>query len=212
MPTSDTPTISNDSLETLTKILDNLLPQTQCRQCGTEGCLAYARAMARGEAPINRCAPGGQAGINRIATFLGIPAPTLDPEYGQEMPFAVARIRAEHCIGCSWCIKVCPTDAIAGAPKHLHGVLEQACTGCALCLPACPMDCIDMVEVNKPWTLGDAHRARGLYHEREARREKRRQRDQARLAALSQASRGKKTSSLIANIMAKAKIANQTSG
>ncbi|WP_339733890.1 (Fe-S)-binding protein, partial [Neisseria gonorrhoeae] len=28
--------------------LDRLLPQTQCRECGYEGCLPYARAMLRG--------------------------------------------------------------------------------------------------------------------------------------------------------------------
>ena len=141
--------------------IDDLLPQTQCRQCGYDGCLAYARAILEEGAAINRCAPGGAEGIARLAAATGRPVVPLDPEYGREVPFAVARIRARDCIGCAWCIRVCPTDAIAGSPKHLHGIVEERCTGCALCLPACPMDAIDMVENGRTWTLEDAHRARG---------------------------------------------------
>ena len=33
----------------LTERLDRLLPQTQCGQCGYDGCRPYAQAMARGE-------------------------------------------------------------------------------------------------------------------------------------------------------------------
>lgn len=43
--------------------IDDLLPQTQCRQCGCDGCLAYARAILEEGAAINRCAPGGAEGI-----------------------------------------------------------------------------------------------------------------------------------------------------
>ena len=102
--------------------IDDLLPQTQCRQCGCDGCLAYARAILEEGAAINRCAPGGAEGIARLAAATGRPVVPLDPEYGREVPFAVARIRARDCIGCAWCIRVCPTDASAGSPKHLHGL------------------------------------------------------------------------------------------
>ena len=122
--------------------IDDLLPQTECRQCGFDGCAAYAQAVADGLAPINRCAPGGARGIAELAKATGLPFVALDPEYGTEMPFARAQIRAEECIGCSWCVRACPTDAIGGSPKHLHAVLEARCTGCSLCAPACPMDCI----------------------------------------------------------------------
>ena len=129
--------------------IDDLLPQTECRQCGFDGCAAYAQAVADGLAPINRCAPGGARGIAELAKATGLPVVALDPEYGTEMPFARAQIRAEECIGCSWCVRACPTDAIGGSPKHLHAVLEARCTGCSLCAPACPMDCIDFVEVGR---------------------------------------------------------------
>jgi electron transport complex protein RnfB len=49
------------------------------------------------------------------------------------------------CIGCTLCIQACPVDAILGASKQMHTVIESECTGCDLCLPPCPVDCIDMV-------------------------------------------------------------------
>ena len=112
--------------------IDDLLPQTECRQCGFDGCAAYAQAVADGLAPINRCAPGGARGIAELAKATGLPVVALDPEYGTEMPFARAQIRAEECIGCSWCVRACPTDAIGGSPKHLHAVLEARCTAWTL--------------------------------------------------------------------------------
>src|SRR5690606_40503743 len=39
----------------LVERLDRLLPQTQCGQCGFDGCRPYAEAMVRGEAGIDRC-------------------------------------------------------------------------------------------------------------------------------------------------------------
>ena len=42
--------------------LDELLPQTQCGQCGFPGCRPYAESIANGDA-INKCPPGGQATI-----------------------------------------------------------------------------------------------------------------------------------------------------
>ena len=42
---------------------------------------------------------------------------------------------------------MCPVDAIVGAAKMLHTVIEQECTGCDLCVDPCPTDCIEMVPV-----------------------------------------------------------------
>jgi len=51
------------------------------------------------------------------------------------------------CIGCVKCIRACPVDAIIGATKQMHSVINQYCTGCELCIVPCPVDCIDMVEM-----------------------------------------------------------------
>ncbi|WP_339829896.1 RnfABCDGE type electron transport complex subunit B, partial [uncultured Arenimonas sp.] len=46
--------------------IDRLLPQTQCGQCGYPGCKPYAQAIARGEADIDQCPPGGEAGVRAL--------------------------------------------------------------------------------------------------------------------------------------------------
>ncbi len=125
--------------------IDALLPQTQCGQCGYPGCRPYATAIAEGEADINQCPPGGEAGIRALADLLGREEKPLNPENGAESARTVAVIDEPRCIGCTLCIQACPVDAIIGAPKLMHTVIESECTGCDLCLPPCPVDCIDMV-------------------------------------------------------------------
>ena len=127
--------------------INDLLPQTQCGQCGYPGCRPYAQAIVSGEAEINQCPPGGEAGIRALADLLAREPLSLDPEYGTTKPPAVARIDEQTCIGCTLCIQACPVDAILGASNQMHTVIEAECTGCELCLPPCPVDCIDLVEV-----------------------------------------------------------------
>ncbi|MBO7173620.1 MAG: RnfABCDGE type electron transport complex subunit B [Burkholderiaceae bacterium] len=180
--------------------IDDILPQTQCRQCGYDGCIAYACAIAMDGAPINRCAPGGQKGIDELARLLDRETCALDPEYGQEMPLEVAHINAEHCIGCRKCVVVCPTNAIVGAPKRLHGILTDWCTGCALCVTPCPVDCIEMVPAPFEWTRERAHAARQHYREKLQREEKREQERLKKLESDSDSARAKKRA-LIASIL-----------
>lgn len=127
--------------------IDALLPQTQCGQCGFAGCRPYAEAISKGEADINRCPPGGEATIMALSDLLGVDAKPLDEEVGEEKPKMVAFIDEQTCIGCTLCIQACPVDAILGAAKHMHTIIQDECTGCELCLPPCPVDCIAMVPV-----------------------------------------------------------------
>lgn len=129
--------------------INDILPQTQCAQCGYPGCRPYAEAIARGEADINQCPPGGEAGVRALADLLGHDPKPLNPENGEEKPRAVAVIDEETCIGCTLCIQACPVDAIVGASKQMHTVIESECTGCELCLAPCPVDCIDMVPAER---------------------------------------------------------------
>jgi electron transport complex protein RnfB len=126
----------------LVERLDRILPQTQCGQCGFAGCRPYAEAMARGEADVDHCPPGGDAGARALAHVLGVPAKPYDRSRGMHKPVQVAVIVEPDCIGCTKCIQACPVDAIVGAAKHMHTVIEPLCTGCELCIPACPVDCI----------------------------------------------------------------------
>lgn len=129
----------------LTERLDRILPQTQCGQCGYAGCRPYAEAMAAGEADIDRCPPGGDAGARALARVLGVEAKPFDRSRGEHKPARVALIVEADCIGCTKCIQACPVDAIIGGAKHMHTVIEPLCTGCELCVPACPVDCIVLV-------------------------------------------------------------------
>ncbi|WP_372737147.1 electron transport complex subunit RsxB [Neptunomonas sp.] len=136
--------------------IDELLPQTQCGQCGYPGCRPYAEAIANGEA-INKCPPGGQNTIEALADLLDVEAVPLDAEHGEESVKTVAYIREDECIGCTKCIQACPVDAILGAAKQMHTVIISECTGCDLCVEPCPVDCIDMIPIettlnNWKWT------------------------------------------------------------
>ncbi len=126
--------------------IDALLPQTQCGQCGYPGCRPYAQAIAGGDAQINQCPPGGELTILALAELLGRDSLSLNPEYGVQKPVATAVIDEPACIGCALCIQACPVDAILGAAKFMHTVIETECTGCELCVEPCPVDCIQMVD------------------------------------------------------------------
>ena len=151
------------------------LPQTQCTRCGYPDCEAYARAMVSGEAHINQCAPGGQEGVARLARLTGRPAQPIPAEHGIEGPRHVAIIDEAWCIGCTLCIKACPTDAIVGSNKRMHTVIEPWCTGCELCIPVCPVDCIALEPVTDErtgwaaWSQPEADTARQRYEARKAR-------------------------------------------
>lgn len=137
-------------LDALIRQIDAQLPQTQCRQCQFEGCRPYAAAIARHEAPINQCPPGGEAGILKLATLLKVPVIPLNPAHGQYKPKHIAVVDEANCVGCTLCIQACPVDAILGAAKLMHTVIAAECTGCELCVAPCPTACIEMVLLTPP--------------------------------------------------------------
>ena len=162
-------------MDELARRIDAVLPQTQCTRCGYPDCAAYAQAIAAGEAGINQCPPGGAEGVARLAALTGQPVTPLNPAHGIEGPLTLAVIDEAWCIGCTLCIKACPTDAIVGSNKLMHTVVDPYCTGCELCIPVCPVDCISLDVVSgertgwQAWSSAQAAQGRERYQQRKLR-------------------------------------------
>ncbi len=124
----------------LSERVNEMLPQTQCAQCGYPGCRPYAAAVIDGSAAINLCPPGGEETVQRLAKLLGREA---IPLVSSSIP-SVAVIDESLCIGCTHCRNACPVDAIVGAHQLMHTIIASECTGCELCVAPCPVDCISM--------------------------------------------------------------------
>jgi len=193
-----------ENTDELVDAIDAWLPQTQCTQCGYPRCLDYARAVAHGDADINQCPPGGDVTIGGLAALLGRKPRPLDPACGETKPNTVAQVDEPRCIGCALCIQACPVDAIVGASKQMHTVIESECTGCELCLPACPVDCIELRPAPRPahhdgspwadYSLAQTRRARRRARarlDRLAGRERRQRLDRLHRRARSSAGRGR---------------------
>lgn len=146
--------------------IDAILPQTQCQQCGFTGCKPYATAIAEGRADINQCPPGGEEGIYQLAELLNIKPKPLNTAHGVQKPKAIAFIDESACIGCTFCIRACPVDAIVGAAKLMHTVITAECTGCELCIAPCPMDCINMIPAQEKNLLDQQAQKEAANHAR----------------------------------------------
>ena len=139
--------------------IDELLPQSQCGQCGYPGCKPYAEAVGNQGELINKCAPGGEQTMLRIATLLNVDPQPIEGDAELKQPEKqIAWIDESNCIGCTKCIQACPVDAIVGATRAMHTVITDLCTGCDLCVAPCPTDCIEMRPVpttqdNWKWDL-----------------------------------------------------------
>jgi len=190
----------------LSASIDALLPQTQCTKCGYPSCRRYAEAVAAGEADINQCPPGGEAGIGKLAALLVRETKPLNPANGVEGPRRVAAIDEARCIGCTLCIQACPVDAIVGAAKLMHTVVTALCSGCDLCVAPCPVDCIDMVPAvgdDLVWDQARADAARSRHERRAARLLRERQERSLRARRAGPASEKKRA--IIAQAIARAR-------
>lgn len=121
--------------------VNQVLPQSQCGQCGYPGCKPYAEALLEG-APLDLCQPGGQSALEALQRLLGRQS---SGSLEEAVP-SIAWIDEALCIGCTLCIPACPVDAIVGAKGWMHSILIDNCTGCELCIDPCPVDCIQLRE------------------------------------------------------------------
>ncbi|MEG3619949.1 electron transport complex subunit RsxB [Magnetovibrio sp. PR-2] len=132
--------------------IEDMLPGSQCGQCGYPGCAPAAEAVANGQAPVTMCPPGGRALAQALADKMGVSA---DLSGMEDKGPQVAFVNEQLCIGCTKCFKRCPTDALVGANRQIHVVIKDACTGCGLCVEVCPTESVLMRDV--PVTLETWH-------------------------------------------------------
>lgn len=153
-----------------------VLPQLQCQRCGYPSCRDYAKAVFHGNAPANRCDPGGIRVLALLNRITGQDHATLEPAFdSQDLPTGVLICESE-CIGCTLCIKVCPVAAIVGTGKLMHTVILADCTGCELCLSVCPVDCITAIGAGaketaeyQQWLANKSSHHRSNFEKRERR-------------------------------------------
>ena len=120
--------------------IDDILPQTQCGQCGYPGCRPYAEAIANGDA-INKCPPGGEAAIKKLADLMGVAATPLDSAQTPAIK-RVAYIREDECIGCTACARACPVGAITGDKKQPHIINQSICIKFGACMDKCKFNAV----------------------------------------------------------------------
>lgn len=184
----------SDSSQEIIEVIDQLLPQTQCRQCQYDGCLPYAKAIVENNESINRCLPGGVKTLQKIASVLSRdPQPMIEEMQRKSKPRQLAVIREAECIGCTKCITACPVDAIIGASKQMHTIIADVCTGCELCIEPCPVDCIDLIPTpfdpaNNQKQYADQSRVRYQKHQARLAKQEEFQQSQHHSAKLMQSS------------------------
>lgn len=78
------------------------------------------------------------------------------------------KIITEKCIGCGWCVKDCPVDAIELKEKKAH-IKDELCVGCRVCFRVCRYEAVVMEPVSLDKTkecdhcpikcrIGDGHK------------------------------------------------------
>lgn len=127
--------------------INQLLPQSQCGQCGYSGCFPYAKAIVNKNEKFDKCLPGGNDLILKISQVLNMENVSKNiSEESRKKKNTIVWINEENCVGCSKCASFCPVDAIVGAPNFIHTVLPNNCTGCNICLLHCPTNCIQIIK------------------------------------------------------------------
>ncbi len=148
--------------------INNALPQANCGACGYVGCLEYAEAVAKGEADVTLCAPGGTSVANALAKIIGVEVGEAYPyrpvvhcaatyadrlqraAYHGEQTCAAANLVSGvqgctyGCLGFGDCVRACKYDAIH-VINGLATVDYEKCIGCKACARVCPRNIITMV-------------------------------------------------------------------
>lgn len=151
--------------EKVTKIAE-ALPNANCGACGYAGCADYAKAVAEGKAPNNKCKPGGSDAAKAIAAIMGQEALEAEREVAYvrcngcldasedrynfistqscsatERFYNGKRMCRSGCDGLGDCAAVCDRDAIC-IVNGVAVVNPEKCGACGKCVAACPNNLI----------------------------------------------------------------------
>ena len=146
------------------------LAGANCGGCGYPGCDGYAAAVARGEAPCNRCVAGGAETAARVAEIMGVSndaaekmvafVPCSGGAGNAEMRFNYNgpqdcqaamlfggksnKLCTFACIGLGNCARACQF----GAMHIVDGVAKvdrSKCVGCGACVDVCPKSIVKLI-------------------------------------------------------------------
>ena len=130
--------------------LNECLPGANCGGCGYAGCGGYAEAVLKGEAPVGKCASGGEECAAKMAAIMGIKA--------EKMTRRVAMVR---CSGYKRKDAEGKTigllekgnyegihDCLAASKVGGRGptICKYGCLGFGNCVQACKYDAIHVVD------------------------------------------------------------------
>jgi len=155
------------------------LPNANCGACGYAGCVGFAAAVVKGDAPADACVPGGPECAKLLAAIMGVEVGEREPkravvhcqgggaEARREFDYSgLLDCRAAvlvqggpkackyGCIGFGTCASVCPFDAMIMSPNGLPVISEEKCTACGLCAKACPVGIISILASDQRVFLG----------------------------------------------------------
>jgi Na+-translocating ferredoxin:NAD+ oxidoreductase RNF subunit RnfB len=149
------------------------LPGANCGACGKAGCASLAEAIAKGDAGLKGCPPGGQDVYNKIAEILGVEKEILTRKIARVRCGGGNRAKDKFiykgvktclaadliakgqklcrfgCLGFGDCTSVCPFDAIHMGRNGIPVVDSTKCTACAKCVSSCPKDIISLESVEE---------------------------------------------------------------
>jgi RnfABCDGE-type electron transport complex B subunit len=148
--------------------IDAVLPGANCGGCGYVGCSEYAAAVAKGEAELTLCGPGGTSCVEMMGGIMGVDVSGALPfrpvvhcvahtgdkhqvhEYRGEPTCGAANIVAGvqgctyGCLGIGDCVRACDYGALR-IVDGLATVDYEKCIGCKACAKVCPRNVITMV-------------------------------------------------------------------
>lgn len=125
--------------ETVARITE-ALPNANCGSCGFSGCEGYAKAVAEGKAPTNKCKPGGSAAAAKLAEIMGTEALEAERE--------IAFVRCNGCIGATeerYIFTGTPSCAAVERFYNGKGTCRTGCDGYGDCAAVCDNNAISIV-------------------------------------------------------------------